>query len=179
MALQKNFSSGFGVDAPEGYHRIKNVTGDAEGNISYIVEIFYDKAARDSGKAPLSILSKQVPQDLVARIGVIYELYQILKQESEYSGAIDVIDPANFSSVSGLDVSNAYVIDCALADGYSLSDGSATDVEMSGKIVLGGQVMSGTVVAASIDNAVESNGKIVQGLLSAGICTGLIVQNLV
>lgn len=179
MGLQKLFSSGFGIDATEGYHRIKNVTGDVEGNISYIVEIYFDKAAKDSGKAPLAILSKNVPQDMTSRIGVIYELYQILKLEPEYLGAVDVIEPDNFTTVLGTDVSNAYVINCTLADGYALSNGAVSDAVLTGKIVFGGQVISGVITGADVTNAVESNGKIVQGLLAAGTANGLIVQNLV
>ena len=179
MALQKSFSSGFGIDAPEGYHRIKSVAGDVEGNISYIVELYYDKAARDSGKAPLSILSKSVPQDMQSRIGVIYELYQILKLEPEYADALDVIDPSNFDTASNLDVTNAYVIDGYLDDGYALSGGAASGVNFSGKVVLGGQVISGTFTGADITGGVERGGRGVQGLLTAGTANGLIVQNLV
>jgi len=179
MGLQKSFNSGFGIAAPEGYHRIKSVTGDSDKNISYIVELFYNKEACDTGKAPLSILSKSVPQDLVSRIGVIYELYQILKTEPEYLGAIDIIESDDFTAVSNYDISNSYAIDLTLADGYALVGNEGTDVVGSGKVILGGQVISGIHTGLNITSAVESNGKIVQGFITAGTCNGLIVQHLV
>jgi len=180
MALEvSNFSSAFGLSAQNSYHRIRSISGSADGGISYIIEIYYDKEARDSGKAPLSILSKVVPESLASRIGVIYELYGILKQESEYTSAVDVIDPGNFVTLSAEDVSGSYILSGALEDGYSLSGDTATDVMFTGKFVLAGNVVAGTVVGADMSDVVGTAGALTQGYITAGVCTGLIIQNLV
>jgi len=86
MALQSSYTSAQGFTVPEAYSRIKTFVGSKSG-IRVTVEIYYDKAARDSNKQPIAMELVQLPLENGATMD---QMYTALKLDPRFAGAIDV-----------------------------------------------------------------------------------------
>jgi len=181
MGLKKSFTSKYGLTAPDAYHRIQSVRGTQDGfNIRYEVETYYDQDARDAGHSPLEIQRYSVPNALKTKIGIVHELYEVLKAETEYDGAIDIFEPSYFPNYSNQPLVTGYVLSATLADGYSIVNDAVTDAILSGKCLVGGEVIIGSFTQVDAQNlTVDGYGVIKGGCISDGYADGYVVQVLI
>ena len=86
MALQLNYTSPQGATSASGYIRISDFRGD-KNNISFTVECFYNKDARDNGLQPLEYKHFEIATPTT---DMLPALYNHLKTLPEFAGALDV-----------------------------------------------------------------------------------------
>lgn len=86
MALQSSFTAPQGFTAPEAYTRITTFMGSKMG-IRATYEVHYDKASRDAGKQPIAI---EITQLNIANGATLQQMYDVIKLNSKFAGAIDV-----------------------------------------------------------------------------------------
>lgn len=85
MALQKQFTTVHGFDAPEAYARITNFNGTKE-SIMVNVEVHKDADARLAAMQPIEVFNISLP---LAEGATMQEMYDALKLDSNFEGAID------------------------------------------------------------------------------------------
>jgi hypothetical protein len=175
MGLKKSVTTNFGIDAENAYHRIKSVRGENGGEIRYHVDIYFNEEARNQGKVPMEEKMYVVPGNLRSRLGVITELYNILKQEPGYEGAEDVLEPDFFPHISTY-ISNAYLISAASISGLDRDTMSVTNGTVDGKFIMDGYIVSGTITEANITNISIVNDGYKNGHISGANIDGYIIQ---
>jgi hypothetical protein len=90
MALQIVMETGLGITAQQAYAKINNFEGSKEGGINVCVNIFLNKAARNSGAEPFKRIIYRVRFDADAQIGIMSQIYTELKSLPEFNNAQDV-----------------------------------------------------------------------------------------
>jgi hypothetical protein len=175
MGIRKGTVTHFGLNAENAYHRIKTVRGENGGVIKYEVETYLDQDARLNGFRPLTSDIFAVPGDLQSRLGIISELYNILKLEPGYEGAEDIFEPTSFPHISG-QISNAYMLMATSISGLDTDTMSVNDGYVTGKFVMNGYVVQGTLASASISNIASFGDGYRNGYISEAELDGYIVQ---
>lgn len=175
MGLKKSVETNFGISADAAYHRIKSVRGENGGDIRYQVDIYFNEAARDAGHAPMEERVHAVPGDLRSRLGVITELYNILKQEPGYEGAEDVLEPDFFPYLNTY-ISNAYLLSAITIDGLDTDTMSINNGSITGKFIMDGYIVSGTITEANVTNISVVNDGYKNGHISSANIDGYIIQ---
>lgn len=175
MGLKKITTTNFGIDATEAYHRIKSVRGENGGEIRYQVDVYFNEEARNQGKSPMEERLYTVPGDLRSRLGVITELYNILKQEPGYEGAEDILEPDFFPYLNTY-ISNAYLLSAVTISDLDTDTMSVTNGSISGKFIIDGYIVSGVITEANVTNISIINDGYKNGHISSANIDGYIIQ---
>jgi hypothetical protein len=181
MALKKSITTKTGIVAPNAYHRIKSVKGENDGSIWYYVDIYLDEAARDAKMRPLDTKAFQVPDDIKSKIGIIIELYNILKLNPSYADSEDVIEENPISGKIGDVISNTFVMDATLSstDGISYSEESLSGVAITGSVIIDQFIVYGVFNNANLDHISWDGEKISKCFMHTGVfVSGLAKQML-
>lgn len=171
MGIKKGVTTAFGIDAPEAYHRIKSVQGKNGGNIKYDVDIFYNTSARDGGSLPFESRTHIVTGDLRSKIGIISELYNVLKLESDYAGAEDIYESDPIIAQFGSTITDTFVMKGNIADGYQTNhnETSLSDTSFSADVIIGEYVVDATFTNANLQNIVWDGNTIARCLMTSGL----------
>ena len=84
MALQISYQSAMGFTAPTAYAHITSYSGN-KNTIQCNVDVFYDAATKDTS-IPIGSLVISLP---LADGATMEQMYQALKQDGNFTGAID------------------------------------------------------------------------------------------
>jgi len=174
MGIRKGITTASGLTVENAYHRIKTVRGTNGGGIRYEVEVFLSEDAKSQGLAPLEQRLYNVPGDLQATLGVITELYNIMKQEPEYEGAEDVYESLVYPYVSA-PITEGYVLLALITDGLQL-DNSVVAGTLSGKFLYDGYVVSGTLSNATTSILTASGESFKNAHILSANLDGYVVQ---
>lgn len=174
MGIRKNITTASGLTVEGAYHRIKTVRGTNGGGIRYEVEVFLSEEAKNQGLAPLEQRLYNVPGDLQSKLGVITELYNIMKQEPEYEGAEDVFESQVYPYLS-IPITEGYVL-LALVTGGLNSDNSVTSGSLTGKFIFDGYVVSGTLSNAETTQLTPSGQSFKNAQILSANLDGYVVQ---
>jgi hypothetical protein len=89
MALTKDMMTGYGVQAPNAYIRIRDFKGD-EKNVRFNVGVWYNFDAYQGNNSVMEQYSYIVPY--TDGLG-ISQLYEYLKTVNPFIGAVDFVEP--------------------------------------------------------------------------------------
>lgn len=178
MGFKKSYDTGFGIMAPNAYYRIRDVHGDSSGSISYNMEIFYDRAAKDAGKNPLKTIRRQLPGTISGRFGIAHEIYQTIKQDPEYAGAEDIFEDGDFAYLQNHYFSNAYILKATLTSG-SLVNNELNNAIINGKCLIDDQIVYGEFVGINAKNVLDDGYGNLKGFVEDGYADGYVVQLLI
>lgn len=175
MGIIKGVTTTFGIDAPEAYHRIKSVRGKNGGDIRYEVETFYSTEAKDNGSEPLQTNTHLVPGDLRSSIGLITELYNILKTEEAYVDSEDVFEADFFPHIDSY-ITNAYLLSAIDVTNFDAQTMSISDGILTGRFIVDGYIVNGTLTGAEVNNVVFVNNGYKGGFITNGHLDGYVTQ---
>lgn len=168
MGLKKSVLTKFGIHANEAYHRIKSIRGENGGAIKYEVDTFYNQSVRNSGAQPIESRTYDVPGELHSGINVITELYAILKANSDFANASDILDQGQeILQVAGLEVTNSMCYQCSLATQFLNVEHTSdlTGIEITGSFIYDRMLLIGTLKDVALSNIVWSYNSIEQATI--------------
>lgn len=175
MGIKKGVTTNYGIDAPEAYHRIRSVRGENGGGIRYEVDTYFNETARDNNAEPLGSKTYNVPGDLRARLGVITELYNVLKKEPEFDGATDVLEPGIFPYFNSY-ITSAYLLSADIIDGLDTNTMIVTNGTIAGKFIVDGNIVSGTATNVSATGISLADVGYKNGYISSANIDGYVIQ---
>lgn len=170
MALKKSITTRTGVLAPDAYHRIRSVKGENDGAISYYVDIYFDEGSRDARKQPLETKVFKVPDSIKSKIGIVHELYNILKTHPSYDGAEDVREENMVQDLVGTELQLTPVISVTLMSktGLSFDEAQLSGMTISGDAIVSPYVATGVFTNANLDYIVWDGQKIKSAIMVSG-----------